>query len=196
LPEAVPGSAAELIPGFVAESDLERALAADRDVLRGLAWGRPRTAHPEGQVGRHVADLLDRVAAEPAGALRSRLRAAALVHDSQKFRVIDWLPHWGPNHHGPRARRVAELYTDDEGLLATVELHDRPYGIWKSTRRLPRARPRRLERLIARIADPELFLRFVELDGSTEGKRAEPVRWFREQLSEQREPAGGRPGEG
>jgi len=35
---------------------------------------------------------------------------------------------------------------------------------------------------VERIADPELFLRFVELDGSTEGKDPEPVRWFRREL--------------
>ena len=36
--------------------------------------------------------------------------------------------------------------------------------------------------MLARIPDPELFLRFVELDGSTEGKDPEPVRWLREEL--------------
>ena len=33
----------------------------------------------------------------------------------------------GENHHAMRARRFAERYTDDERLLAAVELHDRPY---------------------------------------------------------------------
>jgi hypothetical protein len=36
--------------------------------------------------------------------------------------------------------------------------------------------------MIRRIGDPELFLRFIELDGSTEGKNPEPVRWFRDEL--------------
>jgi hypothetical protein len=36
--------------------------------------------------------------------------------------------------------------------------------------------------MIARIPDPELFLRFVELDGSTEGKRPQPIEWFRDEL--------------
>ena len=35
---------------------------------------------------------------------------------------------------------------------------------------------------MARVADPQLFLTFVEIDGSTEGKDPEPVEWFREQL--------------
>jgi hypothetical protein len=35
-----------------------------------------------------------------------------------------------------------------------------------------------------RIPDPELFLRFVELDGSTEGKDPEPVEWVRSELAQ------------
>jgi hypothetical protein len=36
--------------------------------------------------------------------------------------------------------------------------------------------------MVGQIEDPELFLRFVELDGSTEGKRPEPIEWFRQEL--------------
>jgi hypothetical protein len=36
--------------------------------------------------------------------------------------------------------------------------------------------------MVERIPDPELFLRFIELDGSTEGKRPEPIAWFRDEL--------------
>ena len=34
--------------------------------------------------------------------------------------------------------------------------------------------------MIDRIPDVGLFLRFVELDGSTEGKNPEPIRWFKQ----------------
>ena len=37
--------------------------------------------------------------------------------------------------------------------------------------------------MLARIPDLELFERFVELDASTEGKRPEPLEWFRSELS-------------
>ena len=40
------------------------------------------------------------------------------------------------------------------------------------------------------VGDPELFLRFIELDGSTEGKRPEPIEWFREELSRRGIPTG------
>jgi hypothetical protein len=87
-----------------------------------------------------------------------------------------------------RARRLAERYTSDERLLAAIELHDRPYHLWRRTRRpggrLGRRITRRaLQRLLDRIPDLELFARFVELDASTEGKNPEPRRWFREELA-------------
>jgi hypothetical protein len=49
-------------------------------------------------------------------------------------------------------------------------------------RRNGRDQTRRLEEMLERIPDAGLFLRFVELDGSTEGKNPEPIRWLREQL--------------
>lgn len=173
----------DLVPGFVPENALERSLSRDPVLLGGLAWGRPRSGHPEGSVGAHVADLLGTIEAwnelEPS---RSRLRFLALVHDSLKHRVRNWLPKTGANHHAMRARRLAERYTNDERLLAALELHDRPYAIWRRTRRTGRLDEREFERLAARVPDPALLLRFMELDASTEGKDVEPVRWFRQEL--------------
>ena len=88
----------------------------------------------------------------------------------------------GENHHAMRARRFAEGFIDDERVLATIELHDRPYALWRKMRRKGRLDERRFRRMIDRIPDPELFLRFIELDGSTEGKRPEPMAWLREEL--------------
>ena len=42
---------------------------------------------------------------------------------------------------------------------------------------------RELRQMLARVPDRDLFLRFVELDASTEGKRSEPVDWLRRELS-------------
>jgi hypothetical protein len=81
-----------------------------------------------------------------------------------------------------RARRFAERYTDDERLLATIELHDGPYSIWRRMQRKGKLHERAWDAMMGRIHDRELFLRFIELDGSTEGKNPEPIRWFREEL--------------
>ena len=74
-----------------------------------------------------------------------------------------------------RARRFAERYTDDERLLSTLELHDRPYSLWRRCGARASSTSAALPACSERLADPALFLRFVELDGSTEGKNPEPV---------------------
>lgn len=174
---------AELIPGFTPENELERELIENPELRRGLAWGEPRKGHPEGSVGAHVGHLLAALEREPPDPeRRSILRAVALLHDSMKFRVHDWLPKVRGNHHANRARRFAERFTDDERILATVEHHDRPYNIWRKMNRTGRLDEGRFAEMLADIPDLPLFLRFVELDGSTEGKNPVPIEWFRGEL--------------
>ena len=178
------GPVEELVPGFSPENELEREVSRDPVLLKGLAWGRPRPSHPEGSVGTHVSDLLraleDWGEPEPR---RTQLRFIALVHDALKYRVREWLPKTGSNHHAARAREFAARYTDDERLLTTIELHDRPYAIWRRMRRKGRLDEAAVERMLSQIRDPALFLRFVELDGSSERKDPEPIRWLHEELS-------------
>ena len=172
----VPSVAA--VPGFTAETDLERALIEDPVLQEGLAWGRPRRGHPEGSVGAHVADLLATIDRwGETGKRREELRLLALVHDSFKNRVQNWRPKTGENHHAMRARRFAERYIDDERLLATIEQHDRPYALWRKMRRRGHLDEHAFTEMLDRIPDLDLFLRFVELDGSTRGQepRADPM---------------------
>jgi hypothetical protein len=177
--------AEQLIPGFQPETALERSLASDRALLEGLAWGEPRAGHPEGGVGTHVAHLLDALDdVRETAERRGLVRFIALIHDSFKSRVRRGLPRVGENHHAMRARRFAEKYTDDERVLAAIELHDRPYALWRKMQRKGRLDERAFTRMMKRIPDPALFLRFIELDGSTDGKRPEPVEWFRGELVE------------
>jgi hypothetical protein len=83
-----------------------------------------------------------------------------------------------------RARRFAERFTDDERLLSAIEFHDRPYALWRKMKRRGKLDERGFRRMLRRVSDPELFLRFIELDGSTEGKRSEPIEWFRDELTQ------------
>jgi hypothetical protein len=175
--------ASELIAGFEPETELERRLADDPQMLRGLAWGEPRAGHPEGPVGTHVSHLLDALEnSGESGERRELLRFIVLVHDSFKSQVRERLPRVGENHHAMRARRFAEKLIDDERVLATIQLHDRPYSLWRKMHRRGKVDERGFRRMMKRIPDPELFLRFIELDASTEGKRPEPVEWFRDEL--------------
>jgi hypothetical protein len=170
-----------------AETPLEERLLSDPEIARGLAWGRPRKGHPEGSVGAHVADLLatiDRWGER--GRRREELRFIAIVHDSMKFRVSHWRPRTGANHHAVRARRLAERYTSDERLLAAIELHDRPYSLWRRLRRTGRRPEDAFERMVTRIPDLDLFVRFVELDGSGAGKNPQPIEWLKDELAHRR----------
>lgn len=172
-----------LVPGFRPARGLESEVCADPELLEGLAWGRPRRGHPEGAVGKHVADLCRTIDLWGGPAQRrADLRLIALVHDAFKGQVQYTRSRTGDNHHAMRARRFAERYTADERLLATIELHDAPYAIWKRLRRKGGRGNQALTRLLARIPDRDLFMRFVELDASTEGKDSEPVKWFRGEL--------------
>jgi hypothetical protein len=173
----------ELIPGYEPEGPLEAEVVRDPQLLHGLEWGAPRRSHPEGRVGYHVADLLREIdEAGETSERRSQLRFVALLHDSFKRDVKRWLPRTGENHHAMRARRFAERFTSEERLLATIELHDRPYAIWRKMRRRRRLDERALEEMLERIPDHDLFLRFIEIDGASEAKKPGPIRWFRGEL--------------
>jgi hypothetical protein len=163
-----------LIPGFRPETAVERALAGDPRLLAGLAWGRPRPGHPEGSVGLHVAEILAAIT-EPAGRRRRELRFLALVHDGCKRQVPRAARRSPDNDHAVLARRFAERYTTDPRMLDALELHDEPYRIWRAGEE---NRDELLRDVLARIPDVDLFLRFVELDGSTRGKDPRPLAWL------------------
>lgn len=176
---------ADVIPGYTPEGELERAVAEDPALVEGLAWGKPRRAHPEGTIANHVADMLKKIdASGETGDRRQALRFIALVHDSFKGDVQQWRPKNGENHHAMRARRFAERYTDDERLLTIIELHDRPYAIWQKMRRKGRLDRDALDEVFARVPDHDLFLRFVEIDGDSDAKDPEPIEWLRGQMRE------------
>ena len=169
---------------FAPETELERRIVADPEWLEGAAWGRPRPGHEEGEVVKHVADVLENIDAGGAsGAERERLRLVALVHDVMKHRAS------GPRrmvngHHGVCARRFATRYVEDPGLLDVIEWHDDAYRAWKLGARLGQWREaeRRARRLADRLGDRlPLYLDFYRADNATGSKSREPLTWF-EQL--------------
>jgi hypothetical protein len=165
-----------MTPEINPKTPLERALLADPRLRAGLHWGAPRAGHPEGSVANHVAVMLARIAS--ADPLREELRLA-ILHDAFKAEVRPD-ERWSPeNDHATRARRFAENYPGDERLLATLELHDEPYWIWRQSGTPEHA----LGPLLERLPDIELFARFVELDAAGEGKDLTFLWWFRRELA-------------
>jgi hypothetical protein len=167
---------AGLVPGFTPQNDVEWAIACDLDIRHGWAFSVEGAGHPERLVGAHVAAILRNIA--PADELGSALRVIALVHDSMKW-AVRRDKAWSPdNDHAVLARRVAERHTSDPRLLQTTELHDEAYWIFRNS---PSQREP-LDALLARLPDTELYMRFVELDSTTEGKEPTFLVWLRNEL--------------
>jgi hypothetical protein len=161
------------VPGFAARNGLERAVGSDPDIRRGLGFAVQGAGRPERLVGAHVAAILRNIRSDDE--LGLPLRFIALVHDSMKWAVrrdLSWSPD---NDHAVLARRVAERHTGDPRLLRTIELHDEAYWLFTSKRTDPTA----LNALLARLPDVELYVRFVELDATTEGKDPTFLVWLR-----------------
>ncbi len=110
--------------------------------------------------------------------LRADLRVLALVHDAFKA-AVDPAAGWSRDKdHAVLARRFAERFTSDERLLVTLEFHDEPYWLWRT-----RVDDATFDAALERIPDVALFVRFVELDASTEGKDVSFLWWYRRELA-------------
>jgi hypothetical protein len=167
---------------FELETDLERRIAAEPEWQEGITWGKPRRGHPEGDVGRHVADVLRNVEREATSPEeRARLRLAALVHDTFKYRAPEASARVGsPRHHGSYAARFLARFIDDSELLEVVLWHDEAFAAWKNLERGNRPRAEeRARALIGRLGPAlPLYLRFFRADNATKGKSPKAVDWF------------------
>jgi hypothetical protein len=184
---------------FELETDVERAIAAEPDWQEGIEWGSVRLGHPEGAVKFHIADVLANVDREATseeergaalarthssriGTDRRRLRLAALVHDSFKYRAPEGSARVGSDaHHGSLAAEFLESFVDDDELVEVVRWHDEAFAAWLGlVKRGDRRRAeRRAHELVKRLGPAlPLFQRFFRADNATKGKSPECVEWF------------------
>jgi hypothetical protein len=172
---------------FDLETPLERRMAGDPAWLAGVEWGAPRRGHPEGAVKWHVAEVLanvDRLDLSPAD--RTRLRLAALVHDSFKRDVDRSAPRVAPNEHGFLAARWLASHVSDNRLLALVELHDEGYRAWRAHQagRDEQALGR-IAQIVGRMGDEiGLFVAFYWADNRSGEKAPDQLDWFVARLAE------------
>ncbi len=170
---------------FEVETDLERRIAADPEWQEGIAWGSARRGHPEGAVKHHIAHVLANVEREATSPEeRRRLRLAALVHDSFKYRAPEGSARVGSEgHHGSQAARFLERFVDDPELVEVVLWHDEAFAAWLGlVERRDRGRAEQRARALVERLGPalSLFVRFFRADNATEGKSTESVTWFEE----------------
>lgn len=172
------------------ENNLEWHVLSDLRWQQGVAYGKPRSGHPEGKIIFHVVEVLENIEKlqDISEHERAQLRLIALIHDSFKQQVDRSKPRVGENHHGMLARRFAEKYTQDETVLKIIQLHDEAFNAWRRGNESGdwEKAEKRLRDLVANLGKENLqsYLRFYQCDNETGTKDQESVRWFKERIKE------------
>lgn len=170
------------------ETSLEQQLLDSPEFLDGLSWGIPRYGHPEGEVYKHVVEVLYNIDSIPAlqPLDRTRLRLAAFSHDTFKKHEHRGRPRDWTRHHSCLARQFMECYTQDIVLLDLIEYHDEAYYAWQSfNNQNPEEGDRRLQLILDKLGDHlQLFYLFFKCDTYTGDKNPAPVKWFERHFSD------------
>jgi hypothetical protein len=159
-------------------------IQADPRYQRNLDWGKPRKGHPEGTVRHHIEELegnLEKLRPRLSEAETWKLRILIHAHDTFKAEAKKSVPISDPRSHASLARQFLAGHTNDVEMLNIVQLHDEPYALWNK-HRSSGDYTARLERLPNTIADWDLFLAFLIVDGCTDGKSRDPLVWFFAQI--------------
>ena len=82
------------------ETELERIMLQQPEFLQGLLWGVPRYGHPEGEIYKHIKEVLENIDGFDLDDLsRQRLRAVAFAHDTFKYIEDKGTPRDWSKHH-------------------------------------------------------------------------------------------------
>jgi len=163
------------------------AITRDPRYQRNLDWGEVRPGHPEGTIRAHIAELernLEQLHAKVSEADYWRLKVLVHTHDTFKAEAQPNAPITAPNSHASLARAFLAEFCDDADMLATAQYHDEPFALWRQFKLKGRLNEERLNTLLTSIRDWNLFLAFNIIDGCTQGKRRDPLRWLFRLLKE------------
>jgi hypothetical protein len=152
---------------------------------RNLDWGVARPGHPEGSIREHVAEVdrnLDTIRPKLSETEYWKLRVLVHTHDTFKGEAQPGVAITAPNSHASLARAFLASFCDDPDLLAMVQYHDEPFALWRQFESKGKFNRERFETLLTNIKDWNLFLAFNIVDGCTEGKGREPLRWLFQQV--------------
>ncbi len=170
------------------ETSLEKKLLEDPEFQKGLLWGKPRRGHPEGEVYKHIRDVLDNIdQLDINPEQRRRLRLIAFAHDAFKHLEDRSHPRNWDLHHSKIARTYMERWIADEVVLDIIELHDEVYHIWRFFHLYHNTEKGESRKAIFlnRIGDNlELYAMFFRCDTLTGDKDQRPLEWFEEIMGE------------
>lgn len=150
--------------------------------LKNIEFGEPRSGHPEGKVKYHIADLevnLERLKLRlPNEDTYWKLKFLIHVHDTLKAEVDQESIRKNSPGHAILAREFAREFTDEIDILNIIQYHDEDFALWKQLQSTGYYDTQRFDMLLNTIQDWDLFLSFMIIDGSTEGKILEKLSWF------------------
>ena len=157
-------------------------IISDPRYQKNIEYGEPRSGHPEGKVKYHIAEMEENLEKLlPYGVSEeqySKLEFLIHVHDTFKAESITDSPIVSPNSHASLARKFASEFTQDEDLLNMIQFHDVNFALWKQFAATGSYDVQRFENLLDTINDWDLFLMFIIIDGSTQGKDPKKTVWF------------------
>ncbi len=145
-----------------------------------LDWGQPRSGHPEGTVRAHIEELernLKRLRPKLSGTDHDKLKVLIHVHDTFKAEAKAGCPITDSRSHASLAKNFLAEFCAEPDLLAMVQYHDEPYALWRQNQH-GRLKEERVDALVAAIADWNLFLAFLLIDGNCAGKDRGPLKWI------------------
>jgi hypothetical protein len=157
------------------------AITSDPRYQRNLDWGVVRPGHPEGTIRAHIAELernLEQLRPKVPETDYWRLKVLVHTHDTFKGEAQPGAPITAPNSHASLARAFLAEYCDDADMLAMIQYHDEPFALWRQFVSKGRFKEERLTTLLTSIRDWNLFLAFTIVDGCTEGKERDSLRWL------------------
>lgn len=182
IPERIRYYINELKP----ENEMEHRLLMDPYFTEGLDWGTPRYGHPEGEVYKHIKEVLSNVDLLSVDPLtRERLRLIAFVHDSFKHIEHKGSPRDWSRHHSVLARQFLEKHCSDKVVLEITELHDEAYYAWRMEHLYHQYEEgqHRLQKLLDRVGDHlQLYYLFFKCDTRTGDKTQAPLKWFEQTI--------------
>src|SRR5258707_655446 len=107
-----------------------------------------------------------------------RLRVIIHTHDTFKAEAQPGVPIPAPHSHASLARAFLAEFCDDADMLAMVQYHDEPFALWRQFASKAKFNEDRLTALLTRVHDWNVFLAFNIVDGCTDGKDRESLRWL------------------
>ena len=160
---------------------------------KNIAFGEPRSGHPEGKVQFHIAELesnLERLKPYlPQPDQYWKLKFLIHIHDSFKINAAKGVPSTDPRHHAVLAKTFASQFITDQDMLAMIQYHDESYYLWRQVCKNGRYNRLQFTTLLETIQDWDLFLIFNIIDGHTAGKNMGKLPWFIHEVRKYKEAA-------